>query len=240
MNSKERKLIKEEIIKRCTVGIVCFTIIDVILILFLLIALNINIGAVVCVLIFILMVSLLIVFFSKAKKEPLNYMKYFTNLQIYKQINIQNLSSKQEYKYDKEYGFISNIFNQKISVSVTNVSDEYIKKCINFIQNLDEEQMKFLVTKSINYYNEFKNITNYEYELNMPETIIDKEILNYIYPSVMWIGNDNNENTNEIEFLIEGSCEWNPDGIEIVVANNKIIHVGQYDGDIDYWKKKEI
>lgn len=100
--------------------------------------------------------------------------------------------------------------------------------------------MKFLVTKSINYYNEFKNITNYEYELNMPETIIDKEILNYIYPSVMWIGNDNKENTNEIEFLIEGSCEWNPDGIEIVVANNKIIHVGQYDGDIDYWKKKEI
>ena len=167
-------------------------------------------------------------------------MKYFKNLQIYKQINIQNLSSKQEYKYDKEYGFISNIFNQKISVSVTNVSDEYIKKCINFIQNLDEEQMKFLVTKSINYYNEFKNITNYEYELNMPETIIDKEILNYIYPSVMWIGNDNKENTNEIEFLIEGSCEWNPDGIEIVVANNKIIHVGQYDGDIDYWKKKEI
>lgn len=240
MNNKERELIKEEIIKRCNAGIVCFTIIDVILIFFLLIALTINIGAIVCVLIFIFMVSFLIVFFSKAKKEPLNYMKYFTNLQIYKQINIQNSSSKQEYKYDKEYGFISNIFNQKISVSATNVSDEYIKKCINFIQNLDEEQMNFLVTKSINYYNEFKNMTNYEYELKMPETINDKKILNYIYPSVMWIGNDNKDAINEIEFLIEGSCEWNPDGIEIVVANNKIIHIGQYDGDIDYWKKKEI
>ena len=240
MNNKEREeLIKKEIIERCNMGIVCFGIIDAILVLFFIIALSINIGAIVCVLIFIFMVSLLIVFFSKVKKKPLNYRKYFMNLKVDKQ-TLKKSNLKQEYRFDKEYGFISNIFNTKISVGATNVSDEYINKCINFIQNLDEEQMNFLVTKSINYYNEFKDITNYEYELNMPKTISSKEILKYIYPTIMWIGNDNKEATNEIEFLIEGSCEWNPDDLEIVVANNKIIHVGQYDGDIDYWKKKEI
>lgn len=136
--------------------------------------------------------------------------------------------SKQDYEYDKEYGFVSNIFNQKISVGVTdNISEEYIKKCINFIQNLDEEQMNLLVTKSIKYYNEFKNMVSYKYELNMPETINDKEILNYIYPRVMWIGDDNKEPLNEIEFIMECSCEWNPDGLEIIVANNRIIHVGR-------------
>lgn len=73
-------------------------------------------------------------------------------------MNIEKSSSKQEYKYDKEYCFVSNIFNQRISINATNVSeDEYIKQYINFIQNLHEEQINFLVIKSINYYNEFKN-----------------------------------------------------------------------------------
>ena len=87
--------------------------------------------------------------------------------------------------------------------------------------------MNLLVTKSIKYYNEFKNMVSYKYELNMPETINDKEILNYIYPRVMWIGDDNKEPLNEIEFIMECSCEWNPDGLEIIVANNRIIHVGR-------------
>mgnify|MGYP004506123963 CR=1 FL=1 len=65
--------------------------------------------------------------------------------------------------------------------------------------------------------------------------------------------NINNEKSNTIEYnlgydfksnlfgeKISVRCEWNGEEIEIIVTNNKIIHVEQYDGDIGYWKKKEI
>ena len=41
----------------------------------------------------------------------------------------------------------------------------------------------------------------------MSETINYKEILNNIYPRVMWIGDNIKEPSNEIEFIIECSCE---------------------------------
>ncbi len=141
-------------------------------------------------------------------------------------------NKKPEYKFDKEYGFVSNLFNRGISVSANDVSDNYVKDCIDFFQNMDDEQKDFLIKESIKYYLEFKEISGHTCR-NIPEDIDGEEILNYIYPKVMYIGNEDEE-PEKMEFIVECDCEWEPEhGLEIVVYDRKVIHVGSYDGDID-------
>lgn len=109
-----------------------------------------------------------------------------------------------------------------------------IQKCKDFFCKMNENEINNLVNLALNDYKEFKEIAEPVSDLPM-----DNRILKYINPQIMWISGDKNDN-DEIEFLLECECEWNGEEIEIIVANNKIIHVGQYDGDIGYWKKKEI
>ena len=147
-------------------------------------------------------------------------------------------NKKPEYRFDKEYGFVSSLFNSAVSVSATNVSEEYIKNCIDFIQNPDDAQIDLLVKESIRYYQEFIEISGSD--TSMPEDIEGREILKYITPKVMYIGNDDEE-PEKMEFIVECDCKWEPEhGLEIIVYDKKIIHVGSYDGDIDYWKEEYL
>ena len=44
-----------------------------------------------------------------------------------------------------------------------------------------------------------------------------------------------------VEFIVECDCEWEPEhGMEIVAFSEEIIHVGSYDGDLDYWKEEYL
>lgn len=191
------------------VGLTILIILDVITILFFFIAFSINIKAVISSFILILFITLFIIGFWKIKKEPLNVYKFSAYL---------------------NKGFISNIFNEEIKIinvvqvvedqAVAASSDEYIEKCIDFFQNLDEKQMNNLINLSINYYNKFNDNKDFEISKNT-------KILKYIHPKIMRVG-DGSHLDNEIKFIVECSCDWNKhDGLKIVVEDNKIIYVGE-------------
>lgn len=227
------ELIKKEIIERCNMGIVSLTIVDVIAILLLLVVISAkNIIAILSISVLVIVITLIILYFKKVKKNPLKYRKYFYNL---KSANINNEKSN-TIEYNLGYDFKSNLFGEKISVRCEgdNISERYVQRCKDFFCKMNENEINNLVNLALNDYKEFKEIAEPVSDLPM-----DNRILKYINPQIMWISGDKNDN-DEIEFLLECECEWNGEEIEIIVANNKIIHVGQYDGDIGYWKKKEI
>lgn len=215
------KAIENEIISRCNMGIITLTILDVITILFFFITLTINVIAIICSLILVVVITFFIVFFKKVKKNPLKYRKYFYNLK-----SVKNTNYPFEYNYG--YDFTSNLFGEKISVRLegNNISEIYVQKCKDFLNKINENEKNSLVNLALNDYKEFKEVAEPVSELPM-----DDRILKYINPQIMWIYGDKNDN-DKIEFLLECECEWNPEGIEIIVSDNKIKCVRQYTGDL--------
>mgnify|MGYP003301522528 CR=1 FL=1 len=152
---------------------------------------------------------------------------------------VYNLKGKQgnKMKTKAKYDFASNLFRRKIAVSADNVSEAYTKKCIDFFQNMDEETVSSLAKQANEYYREYSIIGNVS-NVKMPNDVEGKDILKWIYPKVMWIGNDEGQ-PKKMEFIVECECEWEPEhGLEIVVYDRRIIHIGTYDGDIEYWKEE--
>lgn len=82
--------------------------------------------------------GLFIIYFKKVYKDPERYQRFFFNLNTTRVSNARlsaDSRDKEDYKYDKEYGFVSSLFNRKISVSAVNVSKEYVERCIDFFSN---------------------------------------------------------------------------------------------------------
>lgn len=154
---------------------------------------------------------------------------------------VYNLKGKKgnKQKSKTKYDFVSNIFKRKISVSADNVSEAYVQKCIDFFQNMDEKKVSSLVKQANDYYREISTISDLS-NVKMPKDVEGKDILNWIYPKVMWIGNDEGQ-PKKMEFILECECEWEPEhGLEIDVYDRKIIYVGSYDGDIEYRKEQYL
>ena len=172
-----------------------------------------------------------------AIRNPLMFKWMFRNLWAEQKMQPKPIAKTIKYKYNKDYGFVSKVFNRPVSVSASNVSEAYVKKCIGFFQSFSEEQINRLADEATAYYREIKECSG-DSASNMPETLIGRKILDWVYPKVMWIGNDEGRE-EPIEFIVECDCEWEPEhGMEIVVYDEDIIHVGSYDGDLDYWKEE--
>ena len=138
-------------------------------------------------------------------------------------------NKKPEYKFDKEYGFVSNLFNRGISVSANDVSDNYVKDCIDFFQNMDDEQTKVLARMIAAEYKDMKlsviMLFFYRFKCGhfgrfygkvdpMVITCALKDFAEeceakskeYIYPKVMYIGNEDEE-PEKIEKPV-ATIEW--------------------------------
>ena len=91
--------------------------------------------------------------------------------------------------------------------------------------------------------------------IDIPESITGKEILEYIYPCTMYIGSDmdmpvsgdadmyiggeEKGDPEKVEFIVECDCDWEEEhGLEIIVIDNKIVHVGSYEGDLEKYRYK--
>ena len=135
--------------------------------------------------------------------------------------------------------FVSTVFHREISVRAENASEKYVRSCIDFFQNMTENEIDFLAEEALRYYREMLEMSG-DTAGRMPEEINGREILNWIYPKVMWIDRDR-EADGPMAFIVECDCEWEPEhGLEIVAFDERIIHVGSYDGDLDYWKEEYL
>lgn len=244
---KMNELLKE----RAKWGILVFKILLIVVLLFDIIYIIVNeTAAIISFSILAVLCGLFILYFKKVYKDPEKYQRFFFNLNTTRVSNARlwaNKRDKEDYKYDKEYGFVSSLFNRKISVSAINVSKEYVERCIDFFQTLNEEEIRVLTEEAIQYCNECRVLFDFEEaNIDIPESITGKEILEYIYPHAMYIGSDMDMNGGDmyvggeekgdpekIEFIVECDCDWEEHGLEIIVIDNKILHVGFYEGDLE-------
>lgn len=153
--------------------------------------------------------------------------------------NVGKQRNKQKLKTKSKYDFVSNLFQREISVREEDVSEEYVKKCIDFFQNMNEKTVNSLVKQANDYYQEISAILDLS-KLKMPQNPEGREILQWIYPKIMWIGNDEGQ-PEKMEFVVECGCEWESDhGLEIDVYDGKILFVGSYDGGIEDRKEEYL
>lgn len=230
--------IKKEIKYRATALLVTFATADVLLIIMLVVMWD-KISARTALIILTGLFSTVLIVCVLAVRNPLRFKWMFRNLKSEQKVQPRRRAKKAEYTYNKEFGFVTRIFDRPISVSALNVSEEYVKKCISFLQNMSEEQIDCLADDTMAYYQEIKECSD-DKESKIPEMITGRQILEWVYPKVMWIGNDEGRE-GPVEFIVECDCEWETEhGMEIIVFADEVIHVGSYDGDIDYWKEEYL
>ena len=253
---KMNELLKE----RAKWGSLAFKILLIVVLLFDIIYIIVNeTAAIISFSILAVLCGLFILYFEKAYKNPEKYQRFFFNLNTTRVSNARlraDNRDKKDYEYDKEYGFVATLFHRKISVSAINVSKEYVERCIEFFQTLNEAEIRALTEGAIQYCNEMRELYSFEEaNIDIPESITGKEILEYIYPCTMYIGTDMDTpiggdadmykggeekgDPEKIEFIVECDCEWEEEhGLEIVVIDNRIVHIGSYEGDLEKYRYK--
>lgn len=79
---------------------------------------------------------------------------------------------------------------------------------------MKENEIDFLAGEALQYYRDIVEMSGDTVE-RMPEEISGREILDWIYPKVMWTDGDR-ETDGPMAFIIECDCEWEPEhGLEI-------------------------
>jgi len=229
--------IKKEIKGRATAMLITFALADVIFAI-MLAALWGKQSARIVLLAFLLLFSAIVILCVMAVCKPLAFRWMFRNLKAEQKAQPRP-RKKPDASGDSIKKFISTVFNREISVSAGDASEKYVRRCIDFFQNMKENEIDFLAGEALQYYRDIVEMSGDKVE-RMPEEISGREILDWIYPKVMWTDGDR-EADGPMAFIIECDCEWEPEhGLEIVAFDERIIHVGSYDGDLDYWKEEYL
>lgn len=128
------------------------------------------------------------------------------------------------------------LFNTEIKVFTgNNISKEYINKCIEHLNNLSEEVLSKLCQGTINFCNDYRDVITEE-NVDIPESIKDKEILKYIHPNSIVI---EEEKENSIGYVVEFNCDWETEhGMAWSIRDNNAVYVGMYNV-IDPWNDNE-
>ncbi len=122
--------------------------------------------------------------------------------------------------------------NFDCEVSVTFPSEEkraYAEKCVEYMQNLDEDTMKRLAKYSYRYYSEFCSMLEEAdiEELEMPQDVSEQDILDYVYLNTIIVEEECRE--DRVEFHVECNCDWEIEhGLEFTISDGKILYLGGF------------
>ena len=229
--------IKIEIRGRATAMLVTFALADVVWAI-MLAALWGKQSARIVLLVFLLACSAIVILCVMAVCKPLSFRWMFRNLKAEQKAQPRP-RKKPDSTGDSVKKFASTVFNREISVNAGDASEKYVRRCIDFFQNMKDNEIDCLAEEAQQYYRDILEMSG-DTVASMSDEISGREILDWIYPKVMWIDSDA-ESDGPIAFIVECDCEWEPEhGLEIVAFDEKIIHVGSYDGDLDYWKEEYL
>ena len=146
-------------------------------------------------------------------------MKYRDFFSVYSVDGVSNkrlladIRDKEDYKYDREYGFVSDLFKRKVSVNAVNVSAEYVQRCIQCFQSLDKDEIDKLVSWAWDDVAMCRELYDFDQAgVRMDEDAFGADILDYIYPEVMYIPeeemSERQEDPEGIIFTLTCDAEW--------------------------------
>lgn len=127
----------------------------------------------------------------------------------------------------------STLFNKNIEIMFYDENDlNFAELCIQDFNTLDEHLIDNLCEYSINY---CKSLC-YSVGSQAPIFHNSRDVLTYIEPSVLEV--DGTDETM-LSYRIELNVQWEPEhGMEWVIRNGEILHVGPFEG-IDIWDEKK-
>ena len=107
---------------------------------------------------------------------------------------------------------------------------DYVKRCAECLNSMNEEVIEDLCSASIRYCNEVLKL-NDEQSMKFENP---QDILKLIYPARLIVPYP--ENDYEPIIHLELNCEWEKEhGLEWIVRDNKVLYVSSYSGE-DPWR----
>ncbi len=142
---------------------------------------------------------------------------------------IRNLrESDVEGCFDAECDF--KLFNTKVDVFIDmeELDIDYVNKCVENLNSLIDELIDKLCEYTIRYCEDCRCFFEDE-EIDIPENIKGRDILNYVSP--VTIGIEEPDDKNSIGYVLEFNVLWEEEhGMEWVIRDNQILYVSQFDG----------
>lgn len=238
MGDHDNKALIKEIRGRAIVLVVTLGIADIVFLVFMLAKPD-NMIAVAVLAFLSILASTGVILGVLAIINPIRYKKMFRNLSNDYERPLRHNMTASDIQKASDIILDSRLFGRKIPVEETDAPISYVNKCVFCFNNMNDAMIGRLCRMAIQYYNDFKEASG-DSESNMPDEINGREILEWIYPQRIII-DDNAKDSDDIDFIVDCNCAWEPEhGLEIIVACNQVVHVGAYDGDLEYWKDEYI
>lgn len=129
-------------------------------------------------------------------------------------------------KYGLEGEVFFGLFNEYIDFAAEEyVGLDYVTRCAQYLNVLNETVIEDLCAASIRYCNEFLSEVGEEVK-SFPH---QRDVLSLIYPSVLIVPEP--ENGDEPVVHLELNCEWEEEhGMEWIVRGDKVLYVGAFNG----------
>ena len=148
---------------------------------------------------------------------------------------IRDLVASVDYANEGKMDFT--LFNREIDVFIEDADDlEYAQRCSERLQAMSPTIIEKLCEYSIAYCEEFRVYFQDE-QIDIPEGVTSREILEFIEPSALMI--ESPEDPTIIVIHLELNCLWEPEhGMEWIVRDDEVLYVGSFVGE-DPWESIE-
>ena len=132
-------------------------------------------------------------------------------------------------KTDKRRKVRATLFNTNVELYDDGASEEYINACIKFFNAIPKET---IVNKAHEHFEQIRSISEGPGIDEVADYGDGDNILIYIKLKAMHLSTEKGGDPEHVWFIMEGDTPWS-DGFEFVVADNKLVKVGEYTGDFE-------
>lgn len=173
-------------------------------------------------------IVMMIVFWGKIA-HPFGAIVFGAILTLFFVMSIVFFISPEKLDSDDKRKVRATLFNTNVTVDDDGASEEYINACIKFFNSIPKET---IVNKAHEHFEQIRSISEGPGIDEVADYGDGDNILPYIKLKAMHVSTIKDGDPEHVWFIMEGDTPWS-DGFEFVVADNKLVKVGEYTGDFE-------
>ena len=173
-------------------------------------------------------IVMMIVFWGKIA-HPFGAIVFGAILTLFFVMSIVFFISPDKLDSDDKRKVRATLFNTNVTVDDDGASEEYINACIKFFNAIPKET---IVKKAHEHFEQIKSISSGPGIDEVADYGDGDNILIYIKLKTLHVSTIKDGDPEHVWFIMEGDTPWS-DGFEFVVADNKLVKVGEYTGDFE-------
>ena len=173
-------------------------------------------------------IVMMIVFWGKIA-HPFGAIVFGAILTLFFVMSIVFFISPEKLDSDDKRKVRATLFNTNVTVDDDGASEEYINACIKFFNAIPKET---IVEKAHEHFEQIRSISSGPGIDEVADYGDGDNILIYIKLKTLHVSTIKDGDPEHVWFIMEGDTPWS-DGSEFVVADNKLVKVGEYTGDFE-------